>query len=404
MKVLQINTVCGTGSTGRIVGDLYNALFERGHDSLIAYGRGTNAPRGSSVGDVKTYRIGDNLDTYYHVLMTRLTDKTGFYSTEATNKLINEITKYNPDIIHLHNIHGYYLNIELLFNYLAKLNTPIVWTLHDCWPFTGHCSYFDYADCDKWKTGCFNCPEKHNYPKSIFLDNSKWNYEQKLKLFTSLENITIVTPSKWLAGLVKESFLGKYDVQVINNGIDLSIFRPTISDFRKAHSLTDRFIILGVANNWDNRKGLNDFIKLSGSLDDSQKIVLVGLNKKQLKALPQNILGLGRTNSIRELAEIYSAADVYVNASVEETMGLTTVEALACGTPVVVYDATAIPECVDDTVGFKVEKNNISALLDAINIIKNDNPFNSDGCISKAKQYDKAKKYTEYLDLYDKLL
>ena len=397
MKVLQINTVCGTGSTGRIAVDLYKALESKEHECLIAYGRG-NAPDG-----IKSYRVGNDADMHYHALMTRITDKTGFYSTKATEKLIKIIAEYTPDIIHLHNLHGYYINLEILFNYLAKINKPIVWTLHDCWAFTGHCAYFDYVNCSKWKTGCFECPQKKNYPKSILFDNSRWNYKKKRKLFSSPEDMIIVTPSAWLAGLVRESFLGKYYVQVINNGIDLELFKPTVSNFREKHNLTDKFIILGVANTWDRRKGLDDFIELSKLLDDSYKIVLVGLSSKQIKNLPNNILGLERTSSITELAEIYTAADIYVNSGVEETMGLTTVEALACGTPVVVYNATAVPECVDSSVGFVIEKNNISALLDAINIMQSENLFDKKACIEKAGLYNKAIKYGKYLDVYDEI-
>jgi len=395
MKILHINTVCGTGSTGRIVVDLYSVAEEKGHECFVAYGRGS-APSG-----INSCRIGNDFDMYYHALMTRITDKTGFYSTSATKNLIKIIDDYSPDIIHLHNLHGYYVNLEILFNYLTKINMPIIWTLHDCWAFTGHCAYFDYADCDRWKTGCFECPQKNSYPTSILLDNSKWNYEQKRKLFTSPENMTIVTPSVWLAGLVRESFFGKYDVQVINNGIDLEIFKPTPSDFREKNNLADKFIVLGVANIWDKRKGLHDFIELSKLLDESYRIVLVGLSEKQIKTLPRNILGIERTSSISELAEIYTAADVYVNTSVEETMGLTTVEALACATKVVVYDATATPECVDADVGIVVAKNDVAALFDAIKSIKDKKLFEKDACINKAMLYNKNDKYGEYLKLYE---
>jgi len=394
MRVLQINTVNGTGSTGRIVVDLYKALENKGHSCFIAYGRG-ESPEG-----INSYKISTSPDTHIHALKTRITDKTGFYSAYATSRFLGKIDAFDPDIIHLHNLHGYYINIEILFDYLRHIKKPVVWTLHDCWAFTGHCAYFDYVKCEKWKTGCYSCPQKKNYPKSILLDNSKWNYKQKRQLFTSVENMTIVTPSSWLAGLVKESFLGKYDVRVINNGIDLDIFKPSVNDYRKKHELKDIFIILGVANIWDKRKGLDDFIKLSRLLEDTYKIVLVGLSEKQLKTIPENIIGIEKTNNITKLAEIYSIADVYVNAGVEETMGLTTVEALACGIPVVVYDATAIPECVDESVGFIVEKNNIQALAEAIKLTKNMNPFNKNSCITKAKSYNKQNKYKEYLDLY----
>jgi glycosyltransferase involved in cell wall biosynthesis len=394
MKILQINTVCGTGSTGRIAVDLYHAVIQAGHDCFIAYGRGS-APSG-----VKSYRIGSDFDMHHHALMTRITDKTGLYSSAATKKFLKTIDGYAPDIIHLHNLHGYYINLEMLFSHLSKINKPIVWTLHDCWAFTGHCAFFDYADCGKWRTGCHDCPQKASYPKSILLDNSEWNYTNKRRLFTSVENMTSVTPSAWLADLVRESFLGKYKVQVIQNGIDLDIFKPTDGYFREKHGLEDKFIVLGVANIWDRRKGLDDFDKLSALLEDSFRIVLLGLDEAQLRDLPKNILGFERTSSVSELAEIYTAADVYVNTSVEESMGLTTVEALACGTPVVVYNATAVPESVDDSVGIVVEKGDASALHNAILEVKNKAPFSKEACIKRAMLYNKVEKYEEYLEVY----
>ena len=395
MKILQINTVCGTGSTGRIAVDLYRTLEEKGHECVIAYGRKT-APDG-----IKSYRIGSDFDMYYHALMTRITDRTGFYSVDATKKFIKQIDLYNPDVIHLHNVHGYYINIKILFEYLSKANKSVVWTLHDCWTFTGHCSYFDYVGCDKWKTGCFDCPQKKEYPKSVIFDKSKWNYEQKKKIFTSVKDMTLVPPSKWLADLVKQSFLGKYPVKVINNGIDLDVFKPTESNFREQHKLLDKFIVLGVASKWDRRKGLDDFIELSKMLNEDYKIVLVGLNDKQMQNLPENILGFMRTESVKELAEIYTAADVFVNPSVEETQGLTTIEALACGTTVVVYNATAIPESVDADCGVVVEKGNVNGLKKAIEEIEQSGKFSRESCLDRAKLYDKQDKFGEYVRLYE---
>lgn len=341
MRILQINSVCGTGSTGRIATDMYDILKENGHECCIAYGRG-DAPAGYN-----TIKIGNKYDIYYHALMNRITDKHGFYSGAATKKFIKQVEEYNPDVIHIHNIHGYYINIEILFNYLKQSNKPVIWTLHDCWSFTGHCAHFTYVGCDKWKLGCYDCPQLDTYPSSKVFDNSKENYQNKRRLFTGVSNLTIVTPSQWLAGLVKESYLGEYPIRVINNGIDLDVFKPTESDFRKQYGLENKHVILGVANIWDKRKGLDDFIELSKQLDDEkQAIVLVGLSDKQLKTLPKNIIGIKRTNSTKELAEIYTAADVFFNPSKEETFGLVTVEAMACGTPAVVLDASAAPELI----------------------------------------------------------
>ena len=338
MKIFQINSTCGYGSTGRIAVDILKEIEANGDEGIIAFGR-NSAPQ-----DVVSYKIGSETLVKLHGILSRITDRQGFYSSFATKKLIEKIKEYNPDIIHLHNIHGYYLNVAILFNFLKEFNKPIVWTLHDCWAFTGHCVHFDFIGCHKWQTDCFKCPLKKDYPTSLVLDNSKKNFKEKKELFTAPEKITLVTPSRWLADVTRESFLGKYPVNVIYNGLDIDKFKPTKSDFREKNNLQDKFIILGVASVWDERKGLKDFLKLQEMLNENQRIVLVGLNDSQLSSLPEGIIGIKRTNSIEELAEIYSSADVFVNASQEETMGLTTAEALACGTPAVVYNATAVPE------------------------------------------------------------
>ena len=391
MKVLQINSVCGFGSTGRIATDLYKVLEEQGHECKIAYGRGTS-PEG-----IDSIKIGSNLDNYFHVFKTRVFDKHGFGSVSATKKFIEEVKEYDPDIIHLHNIHGYYINIEILFNYLKEANKPVVWTLHDCWTFTGHCSYFDYVGCDKWKSGCNNCIQKNEYPSSNFMDNSQFNYEKKKELFTSIKNMTIVTPSKWLANLVKESFLGKYPVEVINNGIDLDVFKPTESDFREKYNLQDKFIVLGVANIWGERKGLRNFIELSKELSDDYKIVVVGVNEKQKRELPENILAITRTNNVRELADIYTSSEVFVNPTLEDNFPTTNLESLACGTPVITFNTGGSPECIDNETGYTVEKCNTEEIQFYLNNIED---IYSNKCIERAKLYDKNVRYNDYINLY----
>lgn len=394
MKVLQINSVCGYGSTGRIATDIYKILEEQGHECVIAYGRGT-APEG-----IKTIKIGTNLDNYMHVAKTRLLDKHGFGSTKATKEFIKKVKAYDPDVIHLHNIHGYYINIELLFNYLKEANKPVVWTLHDCWAFTGHCAYFDYVGCNKWKSGCNKCPQKNSYPQSLLKDNSQYNYEKKKKLFTGIRNMTIITPSKWLAGLVKESFLKEYNVKVINNGIDLNVFCPqNKSIFRKKYNIEDKFTILGVADIWDERKGLKYFIELSKLIDNDSIIILVGLNDKQLSQLSPNIIGIKRTNNIEEIVEIYSAADVFVNPTLEDNFPTTNLEALACGIPVVTFNNGGSVESIDESCGVTVENNNIDELVAAISRIKV-NKLSEEKCIKKAKGFDKKDRFNEYIKLY----
>lgn len=401
MKILQINSVCGYGSTGRIATDIYKILEEQGHECLIAYGRGS-IPEG-----IKSIKIGNIIDNYIHVAKTRLLDKHGFSSTNATREFIEKIKIFNPDIIHLHNIHGYYVNIEMLFNYLKEARKPIIWTLHDCWAFTGHCAYFDYVGCDKWKNGCYNCPQKNSYPQSLIKDNSKYNYKKKRELFNGINNMTIITPSNWLAELVKDSFLNPYDIKVINNGIDLNVFKPKDkSIFRKKYGLEDKFIILGVASVWDQRKGLDYFIKLSELIDSGSKIVLVGLNDKQVTKLPANIIVIKRTNNLTELSEIYSAADVFLNPTLEDNFPTTNLEAMACGTPVIVFNTGGSAESLDDNCGYVVAKGNIDALVDAIEQYKenNVNITQTHNCIKRAKKYDKKSKFDEYITIYHEVL
>lgn len=393
MKVFQINSVCGTGSTGRIACDLKEMLEANQSKCQIAYGRGF-------YDDPDCIKIESDLVFKAHVFFSRITDRQGFYSTPATKRLVRSIEHFNPDIIHLHNLHGYYLDIRVLFEFLKRYNKPVVWTLHDCWSFTGHCAYFSYANCDKWKTECGQCPQKNSYPASYILDDSKKSYSEKKRLFTSVKNMNIITPSYWLADVVKESFLKDFPVKTIYNGLDLDVFRFTESNFKEEYNLSDKKMVLGVANIWEKRKGLDDFIALSKILPDNYKIVLVGLSEKQIENLPKNIIGISRTTNITRLVEIYSAADVYVNASVEETMGLTTVEALATGTPAVVYNATAVPEVVDEKSGIIVEVGDIKALADAIININ----LNSEDCVARAKMFEKNKQYEKYMDLYKEVL
>ena len=255
---------------------------------------------------------------YLHTFFSRLTDGEGLFSEGATRGLLKKIQKYDPDIIHLHNIHGHYLNYPILFRFLKSYHRPVVWTLHDCWSFTGHCAHFDFVGCQRWQKGCHDCQQLKSYPQSYGIDHSAENYARKKELFTGIERLHIVPPSQWLANLVKESFLKEYPVTVIHNGIDTSVFKPTESDFRKQHGLENKKILLGVASPWTPRKGLQDFIKLAPMLPENWKIVLVGLSKHQLAHLPSDILGLERTNNTKELAQIYTTADVFFNPTYED--------------------------------------------------------------------------------------
>lgn len=343
MKVIQINSVCGVGSTGRIALDIHNSLTEQGHESFIAYGKEP------AKGCDKAIRIGSDLDVNIHGLYTRIFDRHGLASNKATEKLIKTIEKIQPDIVHLHNMHGYYLNYEIFFKFLKVSGLPVVWTLHDCWPFTGHCAYFTFVGCDRWQKGCYDCPQKQNYPGSFFLDNSRENYERKKKAFTGINNLTIVTPSNWLANLVKDSFLREHEIAVVPNGIDTAVFRPVKSSFKAKHNIENRFMILGVASVWDKRKGLEHFVELAGMLQQDEVIVLVGLTQKQISRLPGNIIGISRTNNVHELVEIYSAADVFLNPTLEDNYPTVNLEAQACGTYTITFDSGGSGETIIDS-------------------------------------------------------
>ena len=360
MKVLFINNCYGCLSTGRIVSDLCKHFSNDGNECAVAYGR-----RAVEDGTL-LYKIGEKKDLYAHTLGARLFDNAGLGSKKATIKFIKWAEEFNPDMLWIHNIHGYYINYELLFSWIKKRpNMKVYWTLHDCWAFTGHCTHFSMMRCEKWKTGCKNCPQIHEYPKSLFVDNSNKNYTKKKELFTGVKDLTLITPSQWLADLVKDSFLSSYSVEVHHNKIDETVFKPTVSDLRMRLGLNKKTIILGVASTWSKRKGLDDLIKLSSMLDDRYVVLIVGLNKKQLKSLPTKIIGMGRTSSTDELVKVYSMADIFVNPSKEETFGLTTLEATSCGTKSIVYKDTASEEVVGKIGGIAVEQSP-EALYEAI--------------------------------------
>ena len=388
MKVVQINSF-SNGSTGKIMMSIHEELLKQGYDSYVVWGRGRKS------NNYRELYLNDKIGVYFHAFYSRITGKTGFASKISTKKLLKRLDEINPDIIHLHNLHGYYINIEMLFNYIKNKHIKVVWTLHDCWAFTGQCPHFTLCKCDKWKNGCNKCPMIDQYPKT-FIDKSEWNYKMKKKLFTCIEDLTIVTPSLWLSKLVKQSFLKEYPVKVINNGVDTSIFKPTSSNFREKYHLEDKKIVLGVASVWDRRKGLNDFIELSKILDDEYKIVLIGLSKKQIINLPGNILGITRTENQQELAGIYGASDVFLNLSVEESFGLTTVEAYLCGSKVIAYNSAASRDICKEINGTLVEAHDLIGLKD---IIKNFEQSNSDNIVPN---YESSNMLKQYISLYER--
>ena len=401
MKVLQINTVCGSGSVGRITVDIAHALERAGDACRIAYGRRT-APEG-----VDSWRFGTDADMAVHVLHTFFKGEQGFASGKQTARLIKEIRQWDPDIIHLHNLHGFYLDTEQLFGYLRQAGKPVVWTLHDCWAFTGHCAYFDYVGCDKWKTLCHDCPQHRSaYPYALFKDNSEQNYLRKKRMLKDqpIPDMTLVTPCRWLAGLVKQSFLMDYPVRVIYNGIDLSRFHPEAEgDLRARLGLEGKYVILGGANMWEKRKGYPYFLELAERLGKEYQVILIGLDKKKLKSLPPGVLGLARTESVEELAAYYSMADVYVNATLEDNFPTTNLEALACGTPVITFATGGSVESVDAACGKIVPKGDLEALLEAVRELRGE-PDKKEACLKRAALYDKYDRFQEYLELYRSLL
>lgn len=397
MKVLMINIVCGSGSTGRIVADMWSLLKEQGHEAKIAYGFGT----GTRVAQEDMFRFNTKFGYYRHNIAAKLTDRTGLYSARQTKRLVEYIKRYDPDVIHLHNLHGYYINYEVLFDYLAQSGKPVVWTLHDCWAFTGHCAYFTAAGCEQWKTHCADCSLLKNYPVCYFKGDVCNNFDAKRRAFTNVEDMMIVTPSKWLAGLVGESFLSKYPVEVIHNGIDLSVFKPRESDFRSRYGITEKKMVLAVANVWEKRKGLDDVLRLAEMLGEDYQVVIVGLSEKQAESMPENIVAIQRTSSVEELAEIYSAADVFVNTSYEDTFPTVNLEALACGTPVVTYDTGGCAEALDTASGIAVPTGDLEKMKEAVCSAKS---LDRAKACQRAQTFSAREKYTEYLRLYERLI
>lgn len=397
MKVVQINTFPHK-ATGSIMMNLHRYMCSEGIVSYVVWGRGRKSE------NEKEIVISDAPGVILHGIYTRITDKTGFASQRATKILIGKLREIRPDIIHLHNIHGYYINLDMLFQFIKENDIQVVWTLHDCWTFTGHCAFFDENKCLKWEEGCYRCEQKKEYPASFLLDNSKLNYAKKKELFTGL-HATLVTPCKWLDKLTKRSFLKDYPVEVIYNGIDTDLFRPVDgTNFRKKNNLEGKTIILGVASEWTKRKGLRDFIVLSSRISRQYKIILVGLSAQQLKEIPAEILGLKRTNNVQELIELYSTADVFVNPTYEDNFPTTNLEALACGTPVIAYDTGGCGECISDEGGKLIPRGDLDALYRSI-IEFDGAAYKGDVCRNQViTRFDKKSMISKYVQLYERLL
>ena len=394
MKVLFVNLVYGVGSTGKIIADMMEVLKRSGHDARVLYGAGEKSD------DPDAVRVSGKPGYYFHNAVSRFTDHAGLYSWAATRKLIREIRAFSPDVIHLHTLHGFYVNYEMLFRFLKQAGVPVIWTLHDCWAFTGHCTHFSQANCTQWQTLCRNCRLLCRYPHCYGRGDVTRNYLRKKAAFTGVKNLTLTTPSQWLADQATHSFLRDYPCVVVPNGIDRAVFHPRPSGLQAAYHLQDKKIVLGVANAWNARKGLPDMLALAERLGAAYQVVLIGLTERQLPHIPPNVLGLLRTADRTELAQWYTAANVFVNPTYEETFGLTTVEAQACGTPAVVYATDGCPETLLTEDSVLVAQGDREALVRAVREVAQRGVCVDDHA---ADRLDKNRAYEKYIQLYERV-
>ncbi|MBO7254218.1 MAG: glycosyltransferase [Clostridia bacterium] len=396
MKIVQINATCGVGSTCKICVGISHSLNKQNIENYILYSSISNG-----------YNLGISCSDDYYIkkqaIKSKIFGNYGFNSSKATKKMIEELNRINPDIVHLHNIHGHDCNLELLFSYLKEKKIKIFWTFHDCWAFTGYCPHFTMVKCNKWKSCCFDCVQRREF--SFLFDKSKKLYNEKKRLFQGLD-LTVITPSQWLADLVGESFLKDYPIKVINNGIDLSVFKPLKSSFREKYNISSsKKIILGVSFGWGVKKGLDIFIELSKRLDrEKYQVVLVGTDSKVDNTLPKEILSIHRTQNQTELAEIYSAADVFINPTREENYPTVNMESIACGTPVITFKTGGSPEMLDETCGSVVECNDIDALEREVVRVCTEKPYSEAECVKKALEFDQNERFDEYIKLYERVI
>lgn len=399
MKILQINTVYGKGSTGKIARDIHDICVSSGIGCLTAY-------RCRDDGDPEcpdTVCISTRTDSRIHGFLARLTMLKGFFSFFHTAAFLRRVRKYSPDVIHLHNLHGSYVNLPLLFGYIKRHDIPVVWTLHDCWAFTAICPHFMLSGCERWKTGCGRCPVRRVYSLSP-TDNTRFVWNKKRKWFTGIGTAVVVTPSEWLRKLAGKSFLGCYPTVTVNNGIDLDVFKYTPSDIRKKYGLEGKKTVLGVSFGWSFRKGLDVMIKLAGELPEGYAVVLVGTDAEVDKSLPRGVISIPRTADRHELAEIYSAADVFVNPTREDNLPTVNIEALACGTPVVTFATGGSAECIDGTCGVAVDTGDMASMLRETVRICEEHPYTREACRARAAHFDRRERLGKYIGIYNDLI
>ncbi len=398
-KLLQINTTANWGSTGKIAEQIGVCAMAQGWESYLAYGYYINPSKSQII------KVGSKWGIRWHRKLARYWKGDGRGSILATRKLIKQIDAIKPDIIHLHNIHGIYLNYPILFDYLNSIDTPVVWTLHDCWAITGRCAHFEPAGCSRWKTGCGSCPAPLSYPKSKFFDWSAHNYNLKKRLFTTKRNIHLIPVSNWLKNYVGESFLKDCNSTTIHNGVDIDLFSPTVDETLPVNK--GKHLIIGVASQWSASKGFDDFIKLRKLLDPAQyDITLIGLNDELIRALPEGITGIKRTQSVKELASYYTAASVFVNPTYSDNYPTTNLEAMACGTPVITYMTGGSPEAITEETGVVIKQGDITALAAGIEDMCNKGKaYYAEACRRRAEEhFDKERCFNAYIQLYNELL
>lgn len=398
-KILQINTTLNYGSTGRIVENIGLLSNQEGFETYVIHG-----PRFINPSQLKSFCTENLIDEKIHGFKSLFFDAHGLGSRTATKNVIKKIDLIKPDIIHLHNIHGYYINYPILFQYLKSINIPIIWTLHDCWSFTGHCAHFDAVGCNKWQERCEKCPNINAYPKSL-IDCSTRNYILKKESFLDC-NLTLVTVSEWLASLVRKSFLKDYQIKTIHNGVDLNVFKVFSTNIREKLKISENFLILCVASPWTKMKGFEDIIELSRLIDSNTKILVLGVSNTQKKVLPSNIIGIERTDNVQQLAELYNAADLFFNPTYEDNFPTTNLEALACGTPVVTYKTGGSPEAITKETGFVVEQGDYKALIDIINLVKSKGKeyYNYECRVRAMEFFNKDNCFDKYVQMYKELL
>lgn len=393
MKIFAINGVA-YGSTGRIMFDLADALEAEDHQVLCTAGFTWKTVRRPDF-----FITSNIIEKTIHMCLARITGLTGCFSVLSTWRLLRKLDVYKPDIIHLHNLHGWFLNLPMFCRYIKKRGIPVVWTLHDCWILTGHCPHFEMVGCEKWKTECHHCPLYRQYPQTL-TDHSAQMHRRKKRWFSGFRYLTFATPSQWLADRLGESYLSSYPVEVIPNGIDSTIFCPRKSNIRQRYKITAPYIVLGVAYAWDNKKGLDVFQLLANNLGKDYQIILVGTDSHVDQLLPSTVISIHRTQDPIEMAEFYTVADVFVNPTREDTFPTVNLEALSCGTPVVTFCTGGSPESLDNTCGSVVPKNDTPALEREIRRICIEKPYPPNKCMERAKHFSNEAVIQKYLSLF----